>query len=254
MLPLSKAKLKFFISLQYKKYRSNHRMFLAEGQKVLYEALSSSYPLEAIVLRQGEELKGLPDVDRDKVLIAGAIDFKKISTQIQPEGIIGVFRFPDAPLYQSVEQLDDLPDLPAFLIEDLRDPGNLGTLIRTADWFGFSSLICSASTVEVFNPKVVRAAMGSLFRLHITYVDNFQGFIRTHARQIWAADMNGTPLSDSTLSDKPMILMGNEAYGLSEELRSLPGLEKVSIPCYGKGESLNVGVAAGILAAQWRLG
>ncbi len=254
MLPLSKAKLKFFVSLQHKKYRSLHRLFLAEGQKVLHEALQSPYQLEAIVLRQGEVLLDYPGLDPAQVLLADPLDFKKISTQVQPEGMIGVFRFPDAPLFQTVEEITELPDLPAILLEDLRDPGNLGTLMRTADWFGFPSLICSASTAEVFNPKVVRAAMGALFRLQITYVADFHGFVQRYAQQIWAADMEGTPLSNARLSDKPMILMGNEANGLSAEIRSLPGLEKVTIPRYGKGESLNVGIAAGILAAQWRLG
>lgn len=254
MLPLSKAKLKFFVSLQRKKYRTLHRMFLAEGQKVLQEALRSSYQLEMMVIREGEALTDFPELPSDKIRVAGKDDFQKLSTQVQPEGFIGIFHFPEPPLYQSIDRLESAPALPALLLDDLRDPGNLGTLIRTADWFGFPSLICSSATAEVFNPKVVRAAMGSLFRLQITYLNDFSGFVENHVDQIWSADMNGTDISEIKLSERPMLLMGNEANGLSPEIRAIPNLEKVSIPQFGKGESLNVGIAAGILIAQWRLG
>ncbi len=254
MLSLSKAKLKFFVSLHRKKYRGQHRMFLAEGQKVLQEALRSAYRLESLIIREGEDISGFSGIPEDMIWVASEIDFKKLSTQVQPEGVIGIFNFPAPPLFQSVVQLQNPPSKPTILLEDLRDPGNLGTLLRTADWFGFSDIICSASTAEVFNPKVVRASMGSLFRLNITYVEDFYDFVSTHADQIWAADMEGTVLGSKPLNQKPMILMGNEANGISEATRSISQLEKVTIPRFGESESLNVGIAAGILLSQWRLG
>ncbi len=255
MLPLSKAKLKFFISLQRKKYRSQHRMFLAEGQKVLFEGINSSYPLEAVVIREGDLLPAFLDVvPEDKIMQAAQADFNKLSTQVQPEGVLGIFHFPPPPLFQLVPQLTVLPEMPALVLEDIRDPGNLGTLLRTADWFGFPSLICSATTAEAFNPKVVRAAMGALFRTQITYVEDFQGFISNFASQTWAADIEGTPLPEADLKSRPLILLGNEANGLSQNLRNLPNLDRVTIPRYGQGESLNVAIAAGILLSQWRLG
>lgn len=253
MRPLSKAKLKLFTALQQKKYRHQNRLFLAEGVKLLQEALKSSFELEAVVVREGNSTPALAGISAESLFVATPADFLKLSTQVHSEGVIAIVKIPPPPHFQAINQLTDPVSAPTLVLEDLRDPGNLGTLIRTADWFGFHHLICSHGTVDVYNPKVVRAAMGSLFRVHITYLKDFHGFLREQAAAIWAADMEGADLGQVQLHSKPMILMGNEANGVSETTRSIPGLEKVTIPKVGDAESLNVGIAAGILTAAWNM-
>lgn len=253
MPQLSKAKLKFFASLLQKKYRQQEGLFLAEGIKALDEALRS--PLEVVaVIHLPKLYPSIPsELPFEKALEATSEQFKRLSSQVQPEGVLTVLRIPPSPIFQITDSLVDAPNGPAFLLDDVRDPGNLGTILRTADWFGFEQVICSAQTVDAFNPKVVRAAMGSLFRLRIAYLSDFSGFVRKNAQRIWMADMEGSPLGEAELPKRNMILMGNEPRGLRPEFREMEEIAALTIPRIGQAESLNVGVAAGIIAAQWRM-
>jgi len=253
MRPLSKAKLKFFAALQQKKYRHQHQSFLAEGIKLVQEVLQSSFRLEAVVVRSDVSLDSSLNIPGEILFEANKTDFQKLSTQVHSEGIIAVVKFPPHPHFQSLDQFSETISSPTLVLEDLRDPGNLGTLIRTADWFGFQHLICSQGTVDVYNPKVVRAAMGSLFRVRISYVKDFHDFLQNQAANIWVADMGGAPIESVALPSKPMILLGNEANGVSSRTLALPGIERVTIPKIGQAESLNVGIAAGILVAHWQM-
>lgn len=239
---LSKAKVKLFAALQQKKFRQKHMLFLGEGKKLLQEALRSGIQPEAVVLAPGTVAPA--QLSEDKLFHADSADFKRLSTQVHSEGIISVLPMPDL-------HAKPLPG-PAFLLENLRDPGNLGTLIRTADWFGFPQLICSSGTVDAYNPKVVRAAMGSLFRVQVTYLNDFAEFVQEKASQVWVADMNGQNAFSTPLQSRPYILLGNEANGVSDSIRQQKDIAPITIPRIGEAESLNVGIAAGVLAAAWQ--
>ena len=245
MLPLSKAKLKFFASLQQKKFRNQAGLFLGEGWKLLQEAVEAGWPIEAVVVEARKDFLLRDRVSASLLFECGSRDFGRLCSQVNPEGVVTVLRMPVV----SGEAIGS-----AFLLEGVQDPGNLGTLVRTADWFGVPQLICSPGTVDVYNPKVVRAAMGSIFRIQVAYREDFQGFVQENATRIWVADMEGEPLPAVSLRERDFILLGNEARGVSEAVRSLPGLGRVTIPRLGGAESLNVGIAAGVLAAAWRLG
>ena len=253
MPQLSRAKLKLFASLHQKKYRRQEGLFLAEGKKMVEEAFKSPVEVQAVVYLKGQEVEWPGGFSEEKVYEADRDQIKRLSGQVHPEGVLAVLSIPPVPHYQHLKQLPSPPPGPAFLLDNLQDPGNLGTLLRTADWFGFQQVICSSDTADVFNPKVVRASMGSLFRLHIAYVEDFEGCVRENAERIWMADMAGAPLDEATLPGRDLVLMGNEAKGIRPELRSLPGIAPLTIPRTGAAESLNVGVAAGIIAAMWRM-
>jgi len=247
---LSKAKLKLFASLHQKKYRYQHRMFLAEGQKMLSEALASDLAIEAVIVRENELIPSVPH----PTFATDSATFERLSTQVNSEGIITVLHFPDSKQFQTLELLETIPPGPGLVLDDLRDPGNMGTLIRTADWFGFQTLICSRGTVDPFNPKVVRAAMGSLFRLRIIQVADLDTTLQHLQADLWIADMEGQALPEVNLQDRPFILIGNEANGVRDSARHLPQAQRITIPRLGQAESLNAGVAGSILAAVWRLG
>lgn len=251
---LSKSKLKFFASLQLKKFRQSEQLYLAEGKKVLEEALKSGLLPELVVVR--EDLlpsfdKLLESLPKDRLLLASAKDLSRLSSQKNPEGISSIFPFPEAPRYY-FGPAETPPQGPALLLHQVRDPGNLGTLIRTADWFGFKTIVCSTDCAELFNPKVIRSSMGSAFRLQIHYYEDFNDFLSAQASQIWVADMDGNNPRKLELPQRPYILLGNEAKGIPEEIKNLDGLESISIPQNGAAESLNVAIAGGILCYEYR--
>ena len=243
MESLSKAKLKLFASLQQKKYRYEHALFLVEGKKLVMEAAGSAWPLECVIINDArEEALGavLGELSSVPTFSLNEREFKKLSTQVSSEGILAVARMPHTQVWPIEEHSS------ALLLERVNDPGNLGTLLRTADWFGIHRVYCTSDTVDVYNPKVLRSSMGAFFRVEFTYVDEWDSFIQQHQNRIWLADMEGVSVKNHTFKKGDWILLGNEASGVSLETRnSLPD-RKLTIEGSGKGESLNVGVAGGI--------
>ena len=252
MLPLSKAKLKTFASLQTKKYRQKHRLFVVEGKKMVREALSSRFPVHAVVFskdRQENNAGLIKTVSSLQSYLASPADFQLISSLQQPEGVLAVLQLPER--YLSLAPLSELPSGKGLILDAIQDPGNLGTLIRTADWFGIKQIVCLKGTVDCFNPKVLRSSMGSIFRVNIIYVDVWERGIASHANQIWIADMEGDALGEVKFGANDWLLLGNEANGVGDKLREVPEIQKVHIPGRGGAESLNVGIAGGILL--WEL-
>jgi TrmH family RNA methyltransferase len=246
MQTLSKAKIKLFSSLQQKKYRLQSRLFVVEGKKMLAEALASNWPIESLVLRDDQLATADSFPPHLPTFQATAPDFKRISAQTSPEGILAVLHMPED------QKLEVLPKGPGFLVAGIQDPGNLGTLLRTANWFGHRGIVLGPGTVDVWNPKTLRASMGAIFRLPVYEVDgHWSSFLRSHLSRLWIADMGGESLVEANLPGDAWVLLGNEAQGISEALRNLPGIRRIHIPRFGQGESLNVGIAAGILA--WKL-
>lgn len=253
MQTLSRTKLKLFTSLQRKKYRYQHQLFVVEGKKMVQEAYHSNWKVRCLVLRAEVEAGELPAGLLDQVPIYRASDseFQQLSGQVQSEGMLAVMPFPHPAFGHREEVPRELPRGPAFFLDRIQDPGNLGTIVRTADWFGIRRLICGPGTADVLNPKVLRSSMGSLFHTPITYAASLEAWLEAWPGRVWAADLSGTPLNEVRFGRGDAVLLGNEANGILPALRSQSGIHFVNIPGKGSAESLNVSVAAGILA--WEL-
>lgn len=219
---------------------------------MLSEAVLSDYRIHSIVFRAGVVVPVEMDLPLDICYEASPIDFQKISSHVSPEGILVVLHFPENDRFAQVELPDFEVKGPAFILAGIQDPGNLGTIMRTSDWFGMPTLICGPGTADCFNPKVLRSSMGSLFRIQIIYISELEEWLATHAHDVWCADMDGLPLDQVDIPTKPFVLLGNEAAGVSEAIRRIPALQKVTIPRFGKSESLNAASAAAVFAWNMR--
>ncbi|MGB5464366.1 MAG: RNA methyltransferase, partial [Aureibaculum sp.] len=201
---LSKNQIKFITSLQQKKYRFQNRLFIAEGVKVVNELINSSLELEKLYCTEDNGLSlgnFEPEIITEKELL-------KISGLSTPNKVLGLFKIPSVPKIK-MEGL-------ILALDDINDPGNLGTIIRLCDWFGVQSLVCSKNTVDCFNPKVVQATMGSLSKVLISYVD-LDEFLRETSLPIYGATMDGENISLVSLEKNAILIMGNESHGLSNE-------------------------------------
>ncbi|MES2545799.1 MAG: RNA methyltransferase [Bacteroidota bacterium] len=238
---VSKNQIKLITGLQQKKFRSVHQLFIAEGVKVIQELLLSNFELEHLYVTEAifEEVNILK-----KTLIAEA-DLKKISALSSPNNCLAIFKIPQGK-----------PVIEKGLIvalDDIRDPGNLGTILRLCDWFGIEQLICSDQTVDIYNPKVVQATMGSIARVNINYLD-LEGFIKQSKLPVYGTFMDGTNIYKETLPEEGIIVMGNEANGISSAIEKIIQ-KRLTIPRFGKlqqTESLNVATATAIVLSEFR--
>lgn len=232
--------------LKKSKERKEQKVFVIEGRKMFEEIcadrsrlvkayFSESYVREAY----GNRLPDIPcEVVADKV-------FDAVAETVTPQGILAIVRMPEYSLDNMVEQAGTL-----ILLEDLRDPGNLGTILRTAEAAGVSGVILSRESVDVYNPKVIRSTMGAVYRVPFLYADDFKEtlrYLQSKQVRLMAAHLKGTKNFDrADYSGKIGILIGNEANGLTDETAELAE-EKVLIPMAGSVESLNAAVAAALL-------
>lgn len=236
---LSKNQIKLITNLQKKKFRYKNQLFVAEGVKVIKEFLKSKFELYA--------LYSTTDIFIQQTSNCSFIteeELKKISNLTTPQVALAVFKIPQAFTLNSSGI--------SLVLDGIRDPGNLGTIIRQCDWFGIKQLVCSLDTVDAFNPKVVQASMGSLTRVEVIYTQ-LEEFLREEKRLILGAFMDGCSIYNKDYNAKDVILvLGNEANGIRPSVESLINL-KVSIPQYGKiqdTESLNVAMAGAILTSE----
>jgi len=240
-MSLSKNHIKLITSLQQKKYRQKHKLFIAEGVKVVNELLNSAFDVKQLFATS--DFVNSPRRAND-VEVSEA-ELKKISQLKTPNKVLGLFKIPEK-----------LPTKNTGLIvalDAINDPGNLGTIIRLCDWFGVQKLVCSTTTVDSYNQKVVQASMGSLTRVKIVYRD-LKEFIAESSFPTFIADMNGENVYKTKLPKEAILVMGNEANGVSDEIKSLIK-NKISIPQFGKNqqtESLNVATATAILLSEFK--
>lgn len=236
MLTNNDAKL--INSLAKKKFRQKYNKFIVEGIKTVQEVLNSSWKVEKIYTV--EDI--FPDA-RHLCEFITETELKKISQLVQPNTVLAVCGIPKENQIQEN----------GFIIglDDIRDPGNLGTIIRMADWFGIEQIICSHETVDVYNPKVIQASMGSFTRVQINYV-NLHKFLSHYRHTILGTFMEGENIYQMEFPQDALLLMGNEANGISPENFSLLN-RKITIPRLGNKqstESLNVAMATGIILGQ----
>ena len=239
-MSLSKNQLKLITSLQQKKYRIKNGLFIAEGAKVVDEFLNSNFKLNHLFC-----VDEVPYVGVESVTVISEVELKKISTLKTPNNVLALFEIP------SEEKLKKEGFFVA--LDEINDPGNLGTIIRLCDWFGVDQLICSANTVDCFNSKVVMASMGSLTRVSIVYTD-LSTYLKESAMPKYATLMDGKNVYKSELPKQAILVMGNEANGISDSILKLLDAS-VSIPRFGSvqaTESLNVATATAILLSEFK--
>lgn len=237
---VSKNQIKLITSLQQKKYRIANKLFFAEGVKGIQELLDSDFVLEHLYTTQND----FDAVSKEKKTIVSASDLKKLTALATSNSCLAVFKMPT-----------EKPIIETGLIvalDSIRDPGNLGTILRLCDWFGIQQVLCSKETVDVYNPKVVQATMGSIARVNINYID-LNAFVATTKLPVFGTFMDGTNIYKSVLPKEGIIIMGNEANGISTELEKL-ATSRLTIPRFGdlqKTESLNVATATAIVLSEF---
>lgn len=241
---LSKSQIGFIKSLHQKKYRKENGIFIIEGIKSIAEFIQSSYQVHSIYyLAQYQSL--LPELPANiKLFEVNSTELDKISTLQTPQGILALVHIPKNPVLDTKQLKNNF----SLVLDGIQDPGNLGTIIRTADWFGFKQIICSLNTVEVYNPKTVQATMGSLSRMDIYYQD-LVPVLSAATVPVFGAVLNGKSMYDVDWGTEGLVILGNEGQGISPEIMGLITVP-VTIPRIGGAESLNVAVCAAILCAD----
>jgi len=237
---LSKNQLKLITSLQQKKYRNIHNLFIAEGTKVVNELLNSNFELEQLFCVNTSCYE-----NNEKIIQISEEELKKISSLKTPNNVLGLFKIP------LEEEL--ITDGFILALDEINDPGNLGTIIRLCDWFGVNQLICSTNTVDCYNSKVVQASMGSLTRVSMVYT-NLSTYLQNTSLPKYASLMEGENVYKSVLPKNAILVMGNEANGISNSILKLL-TNSVSIPRFGDSqqtESLNVATATAILLSEFK--
>ena len=238
---VSKNQIKLITSLQQNQYRKVHGLFLAEGLKVIQELLNSNFILHHLYVTEAifEEVPG-----QKKTVISEA-ELKKISALSTPNNCLALFEIPTAQKLSKEGLL--------VALDDIRDPGNLGTILRLCDWFGIKDVVCSEETADVYNPKVVQATMGSITRVNVVYTD-LEAFLKTTPLPIFGTFMDGENIYKKKLPKTGIIVMGNEANGISSGVEQLC-TQRIAIPRFGdlqQTESLNVATATAIILSEFR--
>ena len=240
---LSKNQLKLVRSLELKKNRKKEGLFVAEGPKVVGDLLRAGFVPHSIFKVQGSGFK----VQGSSFLITDD-ELRKLSFLQHPQEVLAVFKIP-----QSQKPTANSQQL-TIALDGIQDPGNLGTIIRIADWFGISTIYCSEDTADCYNPKVVQATMGSLAHVDLVYTD-LEALLRQYDGPIYGTLLDGQNIYQQELSNEGIIVMGNEGNGISPAIRQLV-THKLLIPNYNPSsetaESLNVAIATAITCAEFR--
>jgi len=239
---LTKATAKFIKSLQLKKYRKQEQLFVVEGTKNVLEFINSGFKIKLLVVSEGfVEAHDLGD--QHEIIIASRKELGAIGSYKTNDGAIAV-------VHQKENEAFDIQDELALALDDVNDPGNLGTIIRIADWYGIKKVVASTNTVDLYNPKVVAAAKGSLSRVAVYYT-GLPEYLQNQSCEKYGAFMEGENIHKQSLNSSALIVMGNEANGVSEEVEKLID-KKVAIPRFGEAESLNVAMATAVICDNFR--
>ena len=231
---ITKNQIKLIRSLSQKKNRKKHKLFVAEGSKVVNELLASNLQLDSIysIENKYEEYDCFFRISSEKLSM--------ISNLKTPNNVLAVFKIP------KLKDINFSKNIVA--LENISDPGNLGSIIRLCDWFAIDDLICSLDTVDCYNPKVIQATMGSISRVNITYSD--LNFLIKKSKNLVIADLNGKPLNNYNFKKNQIIFFGNESEGISNHLKKTVS-ESIRIKKYGnKIDSLNVANSVAIFLSH----
>ena len=233
---LTKNKIKQIRSLSLKKNRKTEGLFIAEGEKIVDELINSDFEIESIYATS--EWEG------SEATIISEKELSRISFLKTPNKVLAVVHIPSENLKLSGETV--------LALDGISDPGNLGTIIRLADWFGVEHILCSENSVDYLNPKVVQSSMGSIYRVKVHYVDLNNDLKKYSDYSLYATVLDGDDFKEVKPSSKRILIFGNESKGVSESILDLEPT-KISIPRakYSKAESLNIAVACGIFLSNY---
>jgi RNA methyltransferase, TrmH family len=243
---LSKTHTKYIQSLQHKKFRDEHNCFIAEGPKLVLDILGSRQFIcrEILAIEQwiNEHQQLLSSSSGTVIHAIKDFELEKISALSTPYQVLAVF--------EKREQQDiDVTGKITLALDTIQDPGNLGTIIRIADWFGIQDMICSHGCADIYNPKVVQSTMGSISRVNIVYSDLPAWLKQQKKTKIYSASLDGKELQSFGKIKEGILIIGNEAHGISGAVMDLVN-EKITIPRVGEAESLNAAVATGIILSH----
>lgn len=238
---VSKNQIKRITSLQQKKFRKLEQLFFVEGVKGVQELLDSNFELLELYTTNTR----LFTVDSSKVQGITSSELQKISALSTPNTCLALFKIPEVKAFEEKGLI--------LAVDDVRDPGNLGTIIRLCDWFGIKTLYCSEESVDVYNPKVIQATMGSISRVNVVYGNLNQFLSKTHL-PVFGTFMDGKNIYQESLPSEGIIVMGNEANGISNSIEERVS-HRIAIPRFGDlqaTESLNVATATAIVLSEFK--
>lgn len=248
---ISKNQIKFVKQLALKKYRKQEGLFVAEGPKVVGDLLDAGFRPHLLFALNEWNSRGYAcqEVNEEEL--------QRVSFLQHPQQVLGVFELPPTPtsqdssLFTSHSSLLNSKAILSLALDGVQDPGNLGTIIRIADWFGIDTIYCSEDTADAWNPKVVQATMGSIARVNMVYTDLKELILKAKV-PVYGTLLDGENIYTSSLTANGIIVMGNEGNGISQEIRSLI-THKLRIPQFHEGpESLNVAIATAITCSEFK--
>jgi TrmH family RNA methyltransferase len=237
---ITREELKRVKSLQSKKFREQYSEFVVEGEKCVNELIKSDYMIKQIY---SVDIEMYPSAEK-----ISEKDLSRMSSLKTPNNVIAVVE-----QNEDCINYDELQSELSIVLCSLQNPGNMGTIIRTADWFGVKNIICSKDTVDIYNPKIVQATMGSMFRVNVQYVDLIEFFESNEVKQMnkYSAEIEGESIYLTEKEKNGLIILGNESNGVPENISSYA--KKITIPKFNtKTESLNVSIAAGIILSEFK--
>jgi TrmH family RNA methyltransferase len=238
---ISLQKIKWLRSLRNKKIRDNLSAFVLEGEKIVKE-LVEQFPEKISFILANEDIYIEMGLNRfDNAFVGSISEFEKVTSLNSAPKVIAVA--------SKLDEKEIKTDQRILVLDGIQDPGNLGTIIRTADWFGFDQVVCSENTVDLYNQKVIQASMGSIFRVNVVY-RNLLDFLRNLNCPIHGALLQGEDLNSFNSSEIHVLVLGSEGKGISNEVLPLIS-NPISIMGSGNAESLNVGIATGIFLHYW---
>ncbi|MBS1660977.1 MAG: RNA methyltransferase [Bacteroidetes bacterium] len=248
---VTKSQVKYIQSLGHKKFRDEEGVFVVEGPKIVGELLPAAnmslrqlFAVKTWLDEAGGLLRGITPAGAEAPLVAevSESELERLSGLSTPNQVLAVFQKPVFPV----------PDFGAgvsLVLDGIQDPGNLGTIVRTADWFGLSRVFCSVDSADVFGPKTVQSTMGSISRISVTYGDPVELTERHPGLPVYAAVLEGTPLYGAKRIDRGFLVIGNESKGIRPSLLER-ATNRITIPRLGQAESLNAAVATGIILSH----
>lgn len=246
---LSNAQIKLIRSLEQKKYRNQYGLYVAEGEKIVAEILKSKANFDKVFVTQNwiDNNSDLYLPNEQLINIVSETELNKISFLHTPNEALALM-----PVYYPSINNFSMDDNLVLALDTIQDPGNMGTIMRIADWFGINAIVCSENCVDVFNPKVIQATMGAFLRVKVYYT-NLEDFLKNRKNEaipIYGALLNGEVIYNAELSKNGILIMGNESKGIHENLMKF--IDKpLFIPKMGGAESLNVSVATGIICSEF---
>jgi len=244
---ISKNELKYIQSLYHKKTRDKEKLFIVEGPKMVQELLKSPFKVQKVWTTHEKWLKSYPDAPIELISEEYLAKASHLSTPNEILALAQMEQRPDSPKITGGQLV--------LALDGIRDPGNMGTLIRIADWFGVNQIVASPDSADIYNPKVVQSTMGSIFRMPVFYAQ-LEDYLSSQSMPVYGALLSGQPLGSFPLAvpvQEGIILIGNESKGIRPQILPLI-TQAVKIPAFGGAESLNAAMAAAVLLGHFKIG